>query len=462
LRSRSPLVVALPLILAVHLGLAWLAFKPEPRRLWGDERTYLGAAERAVAGEPRRASEALWPPLYPAVLALVLAAGGGGAAIYLLQTALLVAAALALRSLAADLLRSRWAGDLAAALLLLYPPLVAFCGYLWPEVLHLALALGALWLLRGAVTGRLRGAGWAAAAGALLGLALLAKSLLGPFVPLLLVPLARAGGWRRGLPRAAAAALAAALVVVPTQLANRQRMGVFATAASVPFNLWVGLEDTGRREGTGDAAGPVYQEWRCSAPEVAQRNRLLLDRAAGELRRHGLPAVLREQLGKQYFRLFDADGFLTAQLPGGPVAARGTGYAGMPPRTAQAVDGLGRAAYALLIVAAAAGAALCTPRRAGGWAWLALGFVGYNLAIFLAIHVSTRYRVQMLPVALLWAAAAGDRVRLALARRRRRRPEDAPAAGRAAEVAAPPGPAGWVWGLAAGCGGVVLYLAFGA
>ena len=54
------------------------------------------------------------------------------------------------------------------------------------------------------------------------------------------------------------------------------------------------------------------------------------------------------------------------------------------------------------------------PHRGRRWLWVGLGFVAYNLALFLLLHVKSRYRLQFLPVLLLYAgcAAAWARARL--------------------------------------------------
>ena len=57
------------------------------------------------------------------------------------------AAALILGDLSARVNGSPDAGRLTTWLVLLYPPLAAFTGYLWPEMTHLLLFSAALWVL---------------------------------------------------------------------------------------------------------------------------------------------------------------------------------------------------------------------------------------------------------------------------------------------------------------------------
>src|SRR5690606_21491409 len=103
----------------------------------------------------------------------------------------------------AVLLRDLWrrlggsvaAANAAAALFLLHPGIAAFAHWLWPELPHLFLLLAALCLLA-----RVPSATRGLAAGACIGLAILAKSLLSPFWPLFLLSFARRGrphlAWR--------------------------------------------------------------------------------------------------------------------------------------------------------------------------------------------------------------------------------------------------------------------------
>ena len=114
-------------------------------------------------------------------------------------------------------------------------------------------------------------------------------------------------------------------------------------------------------------------------------------------------ALLRAQLGRQYFRfrprLFPRDSsprqhrhLATATLRG---AAR------LAP---SALRGWGWALYAAVLGAAALGIAR-VPADNRRWLVVAALFVAYNLALFLVLHVKSRYRVQLMPVLDLWAGA---------------------------------------------------------
>ena len=368
-----------------------------PRALWGDEIMYADLARRLAAGEDVRI-EPLWPPAYPRLLAGLLALGGGS---FLLarcvQVALLGASALLLRDLAARLTGSAAVGTVAAALLLLDPQVGAFAHFLWPEVPHLFLFLFAAWIL----VARGDRPAWLVAAGVVLGLALLTKSLLGPFLPVLLLPLVLGAGLR-GAGRAALVLLAAAATVAPTAVDNARR-GAPLIANSSLFNLWVGLNDRSRKDMVDEVVGDEYQRYLKSGDTAAARAQVLDARIRGLVRERGLSSLLRAQLARQYYRLLDKDSFLTDQLPGGAISRLGYGYRGAPAAAAALLRAWSYALYAAVLVAAALGFAVAPPR--GPWHRVLVAFLVYNAAVFLLLHVKSRYRVAFLPVLYLQAGA---------------------------------------------------------
>ena len=386
-------------MLAAGLQILLLALDTpaRPRALWGDEVMYADLARRLAAGQDAR-PEPLWPPAYPRFLAVALALGGGSPLLArCLQMALLAASALLLRDLTRRLTGSAMAGGVAAALLVLDPQVGAFAHFLWPEVPHLFLFLLAAWVL----VARGERPIWLAAAGVVLGLALLTKSLLGPFLPVLLVPLLPGAG-RRGAGRVAIVLLAAAATVAPTAIGNARR-GEPLMADSSRFNLWVGLNDRSRKDMVDEVVGDEYRRYLESAPTTAARARVLDARIRGLVAERGWPALLRAQLGRQYFRLMDKDSFFTDQLPGGAIARMGYGYRGVPSAVAALLRAWSYALYAAVLVAAALGLAAAPPR--GAWHRALVAFLAYNAAVFLLLHVKSRYRVAFLPVLYLQAGA---------------------------------------------------------
>jgi 4-amino-4-deoxy-L-arabinose transferase-like glycosyltransferase len=425
----------------LQVALLWIEWRPAPRPLWGDEATYWQAAEQLRAGGAADL-HLIWPPLYPRFLAALMPLSGGTRlAAQLAQVALLVMAALLLRGLGrallpgAELGRGIHAADVAAALLLLDPQVAVFGAYLWPEALHLALFLFAWWVL----VKRADRWAWLAAAGVALGLALLAKSLLLAFVPVLLAPLVADGPWRRRLLRPVVVAAAMALTLLPVLLHNRAHYGVATIADSSAFNAWVGLNDRSRRNFVGEIVGDEMGIYLQSAPDPAARAAIARAKIRRLVDERGVVALLRAQLGRQYFRLFDRDSFLVDQLPGGPIAARvdGFGYQSPPAWLAAALRGWGWALYGAVLVGAALGLAT-VPVENRRWLAVAVLFVAYNLALFLVLHVKTRYRVQLMPVLDLAAAATAA---WTFSRQPRRRPV--------------------AWAAGAALAALALFLAFG-
>jgi 4-amino-4-deoxy-L-arabinose transferase-like glycosyltransferase len=394
-RARLAAILALGAVLQAVL--LWLELRP-PRALWGDEIMYSDVAAHWSRGEPATL-ELLWPPLYPRLLAIAMRVDAGLVALRLGQVACLFGAALLWRRLARRWTGSPLAGDFTAAFLLLDPQVAAFAQYLWPEALHLVLFAAALCLL----VERAADPPWLAVAGVLLGLCLLAKSVLGPFLPILLLPVVRASGWRRGLAHAALVSTACALTVLPTMAANAER-GAFAVADGARFNVWVGLNDASRRNLVGEIVGNEFDAWRASAATFPERQRILGGKIARLVDERGLAAIACAQAGRQYFRLFGHHSFFTDQLPGGAIAVQGFGYVQPPGALAAALRAWSALVWILVLAGVGLGLA-ALPRDRTGWLAVLLAFVAYNLAIFFVLHVKTRYRLPFLPVFDLMAAA---------------------------------------------------------
>ncbi len=382
----------------VQMTLWWLDRYPVPRVLWGDENGYLSSAARLLAGDPGWWPEPLWPPLYSQFLAgLLWFSGGSLTAVVLIQIALLVATAVLLGDLARRVCGSRAAGIAVVVLTLGYPPLVAFSHYLWPEVLHLFLFSVLLWLM--VVRGESRP--WCAVAGVVLGLALLSKSLLMPFAPVFLLTMVWGSRPGQAVVRVGLVLGVAAVTVAPTVITNAERTGSPMIANSAAFNIWVGLNDVGRESFRHDVVWPEYQRWAASADTYAERDRILRSRIVEFARDRGWFAVLGNQASKQYFRLFHAGCYFTDQLVGGGAQRQsGAGYVGAGPVVSRVVKSTTMAAILLLFVAAPAGLVLggCRSNR---WVRTLVLFIVFNLALFLWLHVKTRYRIQMLPAAFV-------------------------------------------------------------
>ena len=396
------------LALTLQGTLLWMEWWPQPRPLWGDEITYWDAAGQVRAGQTPDL-HLVWPPLYPRFLAALMPLSDATRlAAQLVQLALLAVAAFCLRGVGRVLVPQGAAGDIAAALLVLDPQVAAFTAYLWPEILHLALFLFAWWALA-TRAGRWP---WLVAAGGALGLALLTKSLLGPFIPVLLAPLALTGPLRHRLLRPALVLGILTLTILPTLSAHRARYGVASIANSSLFNAWVGLNDRTRRSFVDEIVGDELGIYLQSAPDPPTRDAVVRAKIERLVEERGIWQVLRAQLGRQYFRLFHHDSFFTDQLPGGGIAARGFGYVTPPAWLVAVLRTWATALYSGVLVAAALSIIFLIGRATGkatgppvhrGWLTVAILFIAYNLAVFLVLHVMSRYRVQFLPVLDLFA-----------------------------------------------------------
>jgi len=397
---RKNLIIGLLVVAAVQALLFWLYYWPAPKLLWGDEATYLRAAQAIGVGADPELSP-LWPPLYPQALSKLLISGTARlSAIQLSQLLLLVGVAWTARDLWRRLVAPDAGGDWLALLILGYPPLAAFAGYLWPEVLHLAFLAGALWILAARRTSLV----WLFVLGLVLGCAVQAKSLLVPFLPVLLLPLLLdAGRWSARLRRVGLVLLALVLCVAPTVGYNLRHHGKPTLAGSARFNVWVGLNETSRQSFSEErVVGDEYQAYLRSAPDERTRSRILGQKLRELVAQRGVWRLLRDQLSKQYFRLLDRDSFLTLQLEGGALWQRGFGYQDRPALVAAGLRWLSYVFYAALLISGVMGMVLCPP-RGRKWMWLVLAFLAYNLLIFLFLHVNTRYRVQFLPFLMLYS-----------------------------------------------------------
>ncbi len=395
---------AVLLVLTVHCSLLAIYYLPSPKQAVGDERIYLTAARHLLAGEEAQL-DPLWPPLYPRFVAQLMPADGGSLIpVQAVQIVLLLAIAWILRDIARRLFGSTRAGDLTALLVLAYPPLVAFSHYLWPEILHLALFVASLWIL----LARRRELRWMPILGLLLGLALLTKSLLGPFLPLLLAPLLIGRGFRHALLCLTFVGLALGVTIAPTLLANQRATGELMIADSARFNLLLGLTAPTRRALPDRRVWQTFVEYRDSADSFGERNAILQLKIEQLVAERGIPTLLAAQISRQYFRLLGHQNYFSAQLPGGPLANSRRGYGGPPRLLTKALAGFSSVFYGLLLVLGAIGVLHLRPRHHPGL-WLALAFVSYNLVIFLFLHAMPRYRIQLLPVLFLYTSGALSR-----------------------------------------------------
>lgn len=416
LPTRNPpflyLALAYLVLSGMLLALYWF---PEAKQLAGDEHHYHHTALAILGGGDWFDANLIWPPLQALLLAGVYALFGPSILpVQILQLLMLSACGLLLADSWRRLGGSRCAAMWAAGLLCVNPLTIGFATFLWPEILHLTLSLLLVWCL---VRSREPGPGspaWAAGAGAVLGLCLLSKSLLTGFWPLLLLPLWQRGRLGASSIRTLAFLLAALLVTAPALHRGMQATGKPQIADSSWFNLWVGLGDRWRSDFVFDETGERMHAYLTHSPDPRARNAFAREQAEAIARRRGWVGTFTGQLGKQYFRLFSAQHFVVSQLHGRPCDGYTSRYSSDSPVVNRSAAWLMQAWHVALLALAAFGLSAWRQWRRP-WVWLAVAFVGYQMALFLGLHVKSRFLLPMWPLICVFAAHW-----LAMPRRERR------------------------------------------
>jgi hypothetical protein len=390
-RSWPWLVLAAWLLLNVVL--LWVYYQPNAKPLIGDEFDYNQRALALLAGQPLP-ELFIWPPGQSGFIAAVYTLFGKHVlAVQLVQIGLL--------ALCTGLLVRLWrtldshrAALMAGVLFLLNPSTIAYAHWLWPEVSHLACLLGALTLL---LTFSSRPRLRAFTAGLLIGLALLFKSLLGGLWPLFFLAFVSRRNRRLSVAWTAAAAFAAGMLLVtaPALWKGQVETGHPLIADSSLYNLDVGLRDRSRSDYIDEAGLPALTAFIESAKTPQQRNAIYIEKVKATVAERGLLDVIGEQLGSQYFRLFSAKTLLVSQLPGPACAGHLGAYADSA--LTSPLLGLAALTHAMTLVLCAYGLALWRRWRLPLAAFCAV-YLGYQLALFLGLHVMERYFFQMQPL----------------------------------------------------------------
>lgn len=390
-------------LFALSQALLWFAYYAHgAKTLIGDEQGYQDTAFAILAGGAWMPSS-IWPPLQPLMLAALYGVFGTHVFVaQVAQTLLLVGCAALLRGLWRDLGGSVAAANWAAALFLLAPETAGYAQWLWPEIPHLFLLLAALRLLARARRALVRDGAHgmalpvsAALAGVCVGFALLEKSLLSAFWPLLLLVFAQRARPRFAWRGAAAFALALGVVTAPALLHGWRAYGTPMIADSSVYNLWVGLTDRWRSDYVGDLGGVELPAFLASGSTPRERNAVYLDKVRGHVADEGVANVAVAQLERQYFRLFNAKTLLVSQLPGPACAGHLSVYRTSPIVTRLLAVG-NDVAHALILALAALGLA-CRRRRIGMLHVVVALFFAYQFALFALIHVKARFLLPMLP-----------------------------------------------------------------
>lgn len=387
--------------LLLNISLLWLYYDPAQKQLVGDEFDYEQRALALLAGQPV-AELFIWPPGQTWFIAALYGVFGQQViSIQLVQMILLVLCTGMLvhlwRSL--DHHRAAW---FAGVLFLFNPATSAYAHWLWPEVTHLACLLGALTLLFG-LNGkpRLR----AFVAGVLVGLALLFKSLLAAFWPFLLLCFLKRDDarWKFAWLAAFAFLVGMVLPTAPALWKGMAETGRPMIADSSIYNLQVGLRDRSRSDYIDEAGLPALTAFIQSGATPQQRNAASLQVIRSTLAERGWKDIFLEQLGTQYFRLFNAKTLLESQLPGESCSGHLGAYGDNPLSSAFAASS--RVVHSLTLVLFACGIAFWRCWRRPLAALIGI-FLAYQLALYLGLHVMERYVFQMLPFMCGFAGSA--------------------------------------------------------
>jgi tetratricopeptide (TPR) repeat protein len=398
------LAIFLLALLARGVYLVELADTPLVSVLLGDGRQYHAWAAEIAAGDWIGGEVFYQAPLYPYFIAAVMTVFGPGTWALRVLQALMGAAACVLVALAGRRFFLPRAGIAAGALLALYPPALFFDGLVQKTSLGLFLTAALLWLA-GEAAREGAPATWFTAAGAVLGgLALTRENAL-VLVPVLLVWILCAPGppRRRGA-RTALFVLGLALVLVPVGLRNLAIGGRFlVTTAQLGPNFYIGNnpEANGRyrplRPGRQDA-----RVERADAVELAESavGRSLDPAEVSSYWRKRSLAYVRENPG-DWAGLLLTKAFLVA----GAAEVVDTESIEVYREHSRLLDVLARV-FHFGVLGPLAVLGVWATRREWRRLWVLYAMAAAMAASLVLFYVVARYRFSLVPIAVLFAAAA--------------------------------------------------------
>lgn len=391
-------------------GALWLWFAPLTPQI-DDELAHVRLATNLVeygeyAFQPGHPTS-LRPPLYSAFVAVVFTVAGvdNFEAVRVAQAVLSLVTVVLVFHLGRDLISER-AGVWAAGMMCFYPSFLAYNNLILTEVLFtFFLVAGVSALARGLGQSAFGGL---AAAGVLLGLGALTRSILYPFAPVLAVFLFAT--WHGPVSKRVMAVMAFAVpfagVIAPWAVRNTLLHQTF-----VPVDCMGGRNFMmGNYEHT-----PLYRSWAAIGIEgerewfhvLSARRPEVHGSTQGQLDKIALAEgirFVRENPGltahRDLIKFFDFWG-LEREL----VAGADRRYFGSVPRPVVVALGLGICgAYALVLFASAFGAALRPPadRRVH---WLILLLTAFMCAVHTAVFAHSRYHLPVMPFLMIYAAA---------------------------------------------------------
>ena len=367
---------------------AFLMLEPATHPV-ADERTWTNWAVESlvtprVAFSPLRTHMIFYPPLYPYFIAVPFALFHTLEAAKWAQVAVGALLVPAVGWVGVQAFGAR-AGVVAAAVTAFYPDLVWFAAHFWSETLFLVLLW---WAMERLMAGDARAStGAVAAAGVLWGLAILTRETI-----LYLTPLAASWlAWRAerpaGAKRAAAFLLCAALTVVPWTLRNWISFRAFVPVSTAGgLALFQGNARLTRQE--------VYDRYEAVHGRIEQYRFARREgwRAIGERQ----PLWALEKLREQMPRFWEADSLALIHIKRGA-------YGAVPAPIAVAAAVVVLAPYLAVLAGFALGVALLPLDRRRG---LLVSLLIFYNALHVATHGFARYRLPVMPVVFLFAAAA--------------------------------------------------------
>lgn len=396
-------------VLRIVLWFAWAGWSP---LLNADAEDYQGLATRlATTGTYTSASGqliSLRPPLYPAIVAATYNIAGiqNDAAVRAIQgCAGLVMVWFVYRL--GLLVYSRRVALWAAGITCYYPALLAYANVLLSETWFTFFAIGFAWLvLEGVHRERV---GWLVAAGVFLGLAALTRSIMLLFVPPLALYLLWAwpGSWSRRAAAAIVPVVVFALVITPWAIRNTRLQKTLAI-----IDVMGGRNAMmGNYEHT-----PTERSWATITDVTGERawHQVLAresDGAAkgtqGQLDKRALNHAIRFVLANPVLTLKrDVVKFFNFwQLERTFVAAAQSGYFGDSKAAVVVAAALTVGASAAVLLAAMFGICCVPPTDLRDHLFL-VGSILFPCVIHSLIFAHERYRLPVMPLLILYAAAA--------------------------------------------------------
>ncbi len=392
-------------------------FQGEPLYI-DDERSYNGiAVSLATEGKfatPSGTLTSIRPPLYPALVAVTYRIFGieNFQAVRVLQALLSLASVVQINLLARKMY-SPQVGLWAAGICCFYPPLVFTTCLLLTETLFIFLLLGGcLALFSFLETSRLR---HLLLVGVAFGLAALTRSVLWLFPPFLvcyLLYVSRGEPWSRRIVLAAIPVIAFGVVLAPWSIRNTRLQRTFTTVDVMGgrnvmmgnyeytplFRAWDAITIRGDKSWHAVLAAELPE---FGAFTQGQRDKAAMRRGVKFAATH--PGLTLQRSVVKFFNFWQLDRAI--------VAGALRGYWGVKSRFATAlIAALVFTSYAAVVLGGIYGFVLFPPqdRRMH---WFLLLLVGFICAIHSAVFAHSRYHLPVIPLVMIYAAAAANRWR---------------------------------------------------